>query len=527
MTHHPNSTSRTSRTSRTGVVNIINFIRGIEPRPGRSIDLIEPVVRQIELSKKHRLPVTWLVQYDAMIDPRFRDVLQTIQPEDEIGVWIEFVQPLVEKAGLQWRGRYPWDWHVNVGFSVGYTPDERIRMIDIFLKQFRDTFGFAPKAAGSWFIDAHSLAHLGRSHGIVAFCNCKDQWGTDGYTLWGGYFNQAYYPSRLNSFIPSQTADDQIDVPVFRMLGSDPIHQYEIPRGTGSHGGQAVFTLEAISRGGRDPAWIDRFFANMFETPCLTFGYTQVGQENSFGWPAMSKGLIYQHRRIAELRDLGRVRVETLSRSGQWFKNTYALTPPSAVVAEQDLNAPERGAVWYCSKNYRASLLWDGRELRLRDIQLFDGRREEPFLRTVCHESACKYDALPVIDGFQWSDANIKAALRIIDADGEPLLLHKPPQASELDRQTLHVRIDDRFAFTFGEDSFAIQGPAGVDWTLAAAWSPSVATAFLGAETNRLRYRHEGHAYSVALLAGSAKPLANGFALLPDASGLIRFSATT
>ena len=28
--------------------------------------------------------------------------------------------------------------------------------------------------------------------------------GTDGYTLWGGYWNQAYYPSRLNSYMPAQ-----------------------------------------------------------------------------------------------------------------------------------------------------------------------------------------------------------------------------------------------------------------------------------------------------------------------------------
>lgn len=507
---------------RQGIVNIVNFIRGVEPRPGRNIDLVESVVRQSELARRHRLPVTWLVQYDAMLDPRFLDLLKNLPPGDEIGVWLEFVQPLVEKAGIPWRGRHSWDWHVNVGFSVGYPPEERIRLIDVFLEEFRATFGFAPKAAGSWFIDAHSLAHLGKRHGIVAFCNCKDQWGTDGYTLWGGYFNQAYYPSKLNAFIPAQTADAQIDVPVFRMLGSDPVHQYEIPRGTGSNGGQSVLTLEAISPGGANPAWTDRFLANMFETPSLSFGYAQVGQENSFGWPAMARGLIHQHQRIAELRDQGLVRVEILSRSGEWFKNSYPLTPPSAVVAERDLDAPQRGALWYCSRHYRASLLWDGAELRLRDIQLFDARREEPFLRGVCTESACKYDALPVLDGFLWSDSGHKASLRILDAGGTPIALLNPPQVVEHDRQTLHARLDDRFAFTFAEDAFALQGPADSGWTLAAAWPPTVATAFVGAETGRLRYRHEGYTYAIPVLAGSAEPRADGFTLRPDATGLIR-----
>ncbi|MBS0632819.1 MAG: hypothetical protein JSS11_12965 [Verrucomicrobia bacterium] len=506
---------------RQGIVHIINFIRAVEPRDA-TIDLLEPVLRQRELAQRHGLPVTWLIQYDALLESRFTDILKAIPPGDEVGIWIEFVQPLVEKAGLKWRGRFPWDWHVNVGFSQGYTPAERTQMLDIFVAQFRATFGYTPKAAGSWILDAHSLAHLEQQHGLVAFCNCKDQWGTDGYTLWGGYFNQAYYPSKLNAYIPAQTAAAQINVPTFRMLGSDPIHQYEIDLDTVHNNGQLVLTLEPISPGGADAAWTDRFLSNMFETPCLSFGYTQVGQENSFGWPLMKKGLEHQHQRIAELRERGLVRVETLSQSGAWFKARYPLTPPSAVVAPQDLNAPDRGAFWYCSKNYRTSLRWDGAAWRIRDIQRYDERRAEPFLNTVCTERACKYDALPVLDGFLWSDAQHKASLRILDAAGQPIALPTAPQVTELDAQTLHARLDHRFAFTFEEKAIVLRGPAGLDWTLTANWSPALKTAFVGADTHALRYRHEGYEYTVPVLAGSTIAHEAGFALKPDASGVIR-----
>lgn len=504
-----------------GLVHIINFIRGVEPRDA-TIDLLEPVLRQRELAQRHGLPVTWLIQYDALLDQRFVDALKSTPAGDEIGVWLEFPQPLVEAAGLRWRGRFPWDWHVNVGFSVGYPPEERTRMIDLFFARFRATFGFAPKAAGSWFIDAHSLEHLAHRHDIEAFCNCKDQWGTDGYTLWGGYFNQAYYPSKLNSYIPAQTAAAQIDVPTFRMLGSDPIHQYEIALDTVHNNGQQVLTLEPVSPGGADPAWTDRFLTNMFETPCLSFGYAQAGQENSFGWPAMAKGLEYQHRRIAELRDRGLVRVETLSRSGAWFKQQYPLTPASAVVAPQDVDAPQRGALWYCSRFYRTSLRWDGSALRLRDLQRFDERRAEPFLHTVCQEKNCKYDALPVLDGFLWSAPGHQAALRILDAHNTPLALPAPPQIEERDPHTLHARIDRDFAFLFEESSLALRGPAGVSWTLAANWAPAAVTAFAGAEPSCLHFRHEGYAYTVPLLAGSATAHEAGFVLRPDSSGAIR-----
>ena len=34
------------------IVNVINFIRGIEPRPGRNIDLVKPVREQIRIMKE-------------------------------------------------------------------------------------------------------------------------------------------------------------------------------------------------------------------------------------------------------------------------------------------------------------------------------------------------------------------------------------------------------------------------------------------------------------------------------------------
>lgn len=89
------------------IVNIINFIRAVEPRC--TVDLVEPVRRQIELVNCHGLPATWLLQYDALVQGPFVDLLRALGPEHEIGGWFEVVQPLVEKVGLRWRGRYPWE----------------------------------------------------------------------------------------------------------------------------------------------------------------------------------------------------------------------------------------------------------------------------------------------------------------------------------------------------------------------------------------------------------------------------------
>ena len=63
------------------------------------------------------------MQYDALINPDFVKLLSLYTGDIEIGGWLEIVQPMCETAGIQWRGRpgFSWDWHANVGFTVGYT----------------------------------------------------------------------------------------------------------------------------------------------------------------------------------------------------------------------------------------------------------------------------------------------------------------------------------------------------------------------------------------------------------------------
>src|SRR5579871_2557464 len=173
------------------IVNIVNFIRLLEPRDSAITEdvLYQTVVRQIALMRKNHLGGTFLLQYDALMDTRYQSLLKSL-PRDsfEIGAWWEIPQPLVEKAGLPWRGRYPWDWRANIGFSTGYTPAQREKLVDVYMTDFKKIFGYYPASVASWFIDAHSLAYFTEKYGIVASANCKDQYGTDGYTLWGGYW---------------------------------------------------------------------------------------------------------------------------------------------------------------------------------------------------------------------------------------------------------------------------------------------------------------------------------------------------
>lgn len=408
------------------IINIVNFVRGVEPRDPQ-LDLVEPVRRQVDILRKNELTATFLLQYDAMIRG---DIVEIFKEETdtpfEIGIWLEVVQPLVEKAGIQWRGRpgFSWDWHVNAGFTIGYTPEERKKMIDTFMQEFQAVFGHYPHSAGSWLIDAESLAYLSEKYGIEAFCNCRDQWGTDGYTLWGGYYGQGYYPSRINSFVPAQNQKNQINVPVFRMLGSDPIYQYSagLDENFNPCDWQDVQTLEPISeKTGGSPDWVRWFFRENFNGLCLSFGYAQAGQENSFGWDAMRSGIEDQFGLIAELSAKGKLNVMTLSQTGKWYKARYSTTPASSIAALSDWSGAGNRSVWYCSRFYRANILWGKGKLHIRDIHLFSEKYQETFLDSRCNTPGCTYDTLPLMDGNRWSGNNLQAGVFPVEETLEAL----------------------------------------------------------------------------------------------------------
>lgn len=452
------------------IVNIINFVRQTEPRPVNisDEDLFTATNEQLKLLKKYGLKGTFLLQYDALINPRYQQLMQeAIQADCEIGAWWEITQPHIEAAGMQWRGAYPWDWHANVGFATGYTPEEREKLVDVYMEKFKELFGKYPTAVGSWFIDAHTLQYMVDKYRIVASCNCRDQVGTDGYTLWGGYWNQAYYPSKLNAYMPAQNKESQIEVPIFRMLGSDPINQYD--NGVG-YAVQGVETLEPVyTEGGGNPDWIDWFFDILTNSSGLNLQYTQVGQENSFAWPRMQRGLEYQIPLVDSLARLGELTVQTLSESGIWFKENFPVTPPTSFCALKDCKPANRQSVWFNSRFYRANLLWSDSTLRFRDIHLFDERYPSTYLTEPGTSTQCFYTTLPFVDGFNWSSPSDIAGLRLRTEDGSSVLVGLP-QTDESSTEKLVVTTPILSGGTceiiFEENSIHISLPKGKEGIL-------------------------------------------------------------
>jgi len=491
------------------LVNIINFIRQCEPRIDWITEevLYQTVVEQVNIIKQYNFKATFLLQYDALIDPRYQKLMKELPAAQfEVGAWWEIPQPLVEKSGLKWRGRYPWDWHADVGFATGYTPEEREKLVDTYMEDFKKIFGSYPKSVGSWFIDAYSLKYMHDKYGIVASCNCKDQVGTDGYTLWGGYWSGGYYPSLVNAYMPAQNPEKQIPVPIFRMLGSDPIHQYDSGLGTGN---QRVISLEPVyEKAGGDERWCRWYFDWFVNAPALNYAYVQVGQENSFTWKRMSRGYEIQMKILDELVKNGKIVLQTLSETGRWFKENYRVTPPTSVVVLKDHSKKNLKTIWFNSRFYRANLLWEQGTLRFRDIHLFDENMVSDYFEKPGTSSQCFYYTLPLVDGFYWSSLRKIASLRFKynngkELKGNNLVVHD----SSADELLVQWSIDfpaGEILIRFDERCLSISARGGIKdkWYLELNSAPEAELPFLSVEPDKLSCRFKNWNYTMRLKKG-------------------------
>lgn len=424
----------------------------------------------------------------------------------EVGGWWEITQPQVEAAGMKWRGRYSWDWYANTGFSVGYTPAEREKLVDVYMAKFYEIFGCYPKSVGSWIVDAHTLAYMHERYGVIASCICRDQMGTDGYTLFGGYWNQAYYPSRRNVYMPAQHREEQIPVPVFRMLGSDPIYQYDA--GVGGNG-QGVYTLETICYGcGDDSTWVSRFFKSAFDDPALGFNYTQAGQENSFSWPRIEKGFKVQMAQISQRRAEGRLRVETLAESGAWYRKTYKVTPATSFSTLGDTFGKDHQSLWFNSRYYRANLMRSGDTLFFRDIHLFDEAMASNYIDKATNKTSFEYRTIPIMDGFNWSTATRRAGIffQMKNDRGEYERMHvedfRVLEPRNGKQQATFRAGDVLFTVTLSDEAITIQAAGSRPWRLSFE-APATSAIPLMVKENKLTGAMNGHQATVTIRKGT------------------------
>lgn len=500
------------------VMNLVNFVRGCEPR--REMDLYTPIKEEIAINKEYGFDHTVLLQYDALLREDMVELIKTEKDEHmELGLWFEMCRTMTETVGIPWRGRpgYDWDWYVDPGFLPAYTPKQREDLIDEAFRLFKEIFGYFPRVAGTWLLDGHSVAYMSDKYDLDAICICREQYAVDAYTLWGGYYNGGYYPSRKNMICPARTPEAGCRTPIFRMLGPDPTYNYDERKYSDSVCGCP--TMEPTWPMGRDPHTMDVLLRSYYENPCLTQAHATTGQENSFGWHNIEKGYRMQAEMLDRMVKEGKVTVETLGATGADMRATEAVTPAAALTVYEDWShdgsEPEKvcRTVWYSCANYRANLLLRGSKLIFRDINKFDDRYAERYLDTPCDHWKATYDNLPLVDGRLWSKEGKDCEISVefsVAPEGFTCVEHG---------QTMEVVIPFENGRTgriwFFPETVTVEDCGVLTYTLGFPVDTEIRYADGGFTAT-----HNGYGYRIPLSGCEILPVDNGYRMTADGSAI-------
>ena len=370
---------------------------------------------QIEFNNKKNFAATYLTIYDVFADSDYVDYLKkATKPIDEIGAWLEVTKELVEKVGIVWRGKFGLGWvhTTNVGMLPGYTNEEKEKLIDEMMNAFKSSFGYYPKTIGAWVIDVYSLNYIADKYGVDATILCREQWGMDAISPWGGPYYGAYYPCKNNIMCPAQTEEEQINVPVFKMYVNDPIYCYYEHKDkefNGVPGGPVTQEPAFDNSFGHNPKWLKWIWECLFGDKSIGFSYFQLGQENGFDWDIVEKGLSIQYDLLENgITDKYKLEYITVGEMGRRFKEKYKKTPERLVAALEDWQEIGNQSLWFYNSDYRINLFADKDNVWIRDIHIFDENYTERYLKEPCETHGVLYDNLPVTDGVRFASPNLE-----------------------------------------------------------------------------------------------------------------------
>lgn len=505
------------------IVNIMNFVRAGDHRITYE-ELFGTFIKEIELCRNYSMPYTFMLQYDAIANHEYVEAIinNSDDPNMEVGVWFEMAQEQVEKAGLKWNGRpgYRWDWYVNPGMLMAYTLPQREALIDELMERFFSAFGYYPRSVGSWLLDGHSVEYMIKKYNVECFVICREQFGTDGYTLWGGYYNQGYYPSKKNIFMPAQTMEEQLGAPVFRLLGPDPIYQYDL--GLDEHFCaseiQHVHTLEPFWDCGKNPEWVDWYLHTNFEMEDMGFSYTQTGQENSFLWSGFGDALKMQLDKIKKGVIENRWEVATLRDTARRFREAYTLTPATSITALSDWKNEGRQSVWFNCRFYRTNFYRINGFVGIRDIHLFDENHPERYMDTPAGGKSAIYDTLPLVDGYRWGGNDIHSILYLSNQDNQPLNAKISDVTSANEQSVLNITVDaddNKIRFSCSENGIEILSESK-PVNLCFKYNSLENTAILSITNDTIKFIHEGACYGMRLNGATFEETEKGYVVVAN-----------
>lgn len=430
---------------------IINQIRGPECCDAGKLDNFK---QQISMLDKYKLIGNFTLRYDALNDDSFVNIVKS-NNHHQYGALLEITPSLAQAANVQYKGKVENWYEAQHVFLIGYTVDERYKLIDEYMSKFKEVFGNYPKFSGSWMIDPISLRYLKQKYKIVAHQITREQFGTDSYTLYGGPVHYPYYPTKNWALIPSKMESDEMPL-IMRQTIMDPVHIY----GDKSDS----FTSQPNDYFFRNDTIL--YFEHLFpqaHSQSNAYTFALVSLENSMtdiehDEYAKQMEVIKKWSEVSESHKvLSVVDYESFFRSNNLNKLLTVYSGESKQLLEEK-------AWWINTKNYRVRVRFSNNELFISDLRVYDDSFSDPYIE----QSAKSHGwwIVPfVLDGSRYSINNNDGLFlrndRIIDNSDNPDELIRIQILNNLSDLEVKYKEDEILFFdkdvllaSFSKDSF-------------------------------------------------------------------------
>ncbi len=360
-----------SLASENSFVNIVNPVRGKDFWGLKGQEPLTAVKEQLKVIQKNNFKATWLLRPDAFFDQELISFFKNLPQEQELGIFLEVTSSWTQEAQVGYHQGVLWHDAQSV-FLSGYTLEERKKLIEIAFENFKNVFGHYPKSVGAWHLDANSLAYMEKKYGVKAALICADQFLTDNFQIWGGWWGVPYYPSRFNVLVPAQSEKNKLSVVIFQWAARDPVNGY------GSGVQESTFSVQANDYL-KHNLKIDYFskLIDVYLEPSLgKFGQITIGLENDNPWAMVGQEYENQIKVLASKK----MKTLTMNDFAVWYQKEIPGLSPQHQIVSVDLLGSGKKATWLMSTQGRLGILEDQGKKILRDWRVYNEKWAEPYL---------------------------------------------------------------------------------------------------------------------------------------------------
>jgi len=361
------SFSQNSLASENSFVNIVNPVRGKDFWGLKGQEPSTAVEEQLKVIQENNFQATWLLRPDAIFDPQIVDYFKSFPANQELGLFLEVTSSWAQKAKVNYHQDVLWH-YANSAFLSGYTVEERQRLIQSAFDKFKEIFGDYPKSVGAWHIDAGSLAYMQKKYGVSGALICADQFLTDDYQIWGGWWGVPYYPSRYNVLTPAQSQKNKLQVVIFQWAARDPLNGYR----------KSSFSVQANDYTGQNlnTDYFKKLLGIYLEENENPFGQITIGLENDYSWEQYGQEYSNQLKFVRQ-KDF---RTVTMSQFSQWYQKSFPKLSLLMKIEGDDFLGTGKKSTWIMSPYGRINILEENGQKKIADWRLYNEKWAEPYL---------------------------------------------------------------------------------------------------------------------------------------------------